>query len=424
MESKLKEIKKLLTLCFVLISIYTYAQSNKYYRHLRYNHVSPYIDITGIHPIDKVLADKTSHYVFKYDNKNRLIEIINNHYHTEKVHPLASLGVYKIVLKYKKGKEIRTFYDPNNKRITNDKKVYKEVYTLDRNNNKKQLNFYDLEDNPMESNWWITKYTWEKAKKLIVEKRYNSKGKLVDLSPYFEFGITGIKLNKDGSPKGHYNLNEDFKITENSDGVASYQDTYDKNGNHIKYSYHNKKNELLINQWGYAIGKKYYDSIGNNIRLKLLDTKGKTISNRKIYSNKSIKLSSIATKNDTLEIKNKSLGYLIALQKLNPQLMDSVMNEGLNKITIGYDRNKREQFGKKTTKEQMIDFAKDWNKSGAKFPPSPKNEIKILDIYNRIATVKLVSDNWVEYLQLIKLDGKWQIMNLIWQYKDVRMYRD
>jgi len=72
----------------------------------------------------------------------------------------------------------------------------------------------------------------------------------------------------------------------------------------------------------------------------------------------------------------------------------------------------------------MISFAKDWNKSGSKFPFKPNNQIKILDIYNRIASVKLISDNWVEYLQLIKLDGEWEIMNSIWQYKDVKRYGD
>jgi hypothetical protein len=70
----------------------------------------------------------------------------------------------------------------------------------------------------------------------------------------------------------------------------------------------------------------------------------------------------------------------------------------------------------------MIEFAKSWNKSGTRFPPKPSNEIKILDIYNRIATVKLISDNWVEYLHLVKTNDQWQIINLLWQYKNVDRY--
>ena len=77
---------------------------------MRYNHVSPYINLAGTFPIDYDTAKSTSHYIFKYDGKNRIIEIINNHYHTEKQHPLASLGVYKVLITYSKDKEIRIFF--------------------------------------------------------------------------------------------------------------------------------------------------------------------------------------------------------------------------------------------------------------------------------------------------------------------------
>jgi len=102
--------------------------------------------------------------------------------------------------------------------------------------------------------------------------------------------------------------------------------------------------------------------------------------------------------------------------------MDKVFNDSLNKVTIDYDREIKKEVAKAITKEEMIEFATSWNKSNNKFPSRPSNQIKILDIYNRIANVKLTSDNWVEYLHLIKLDGNWTIINLIWQHKDVKRY--
>lgn len=406
------------------ISSFSFAQSTNYYRQLRYNHVSPYIDVVGIHPIDSSTASKTSHYVFKYDKSKRLTEVINNHFHTEKVHPLASLGVYKVIISYNDGKEVRTFYDPNNKRTTNDRKVFKEVYLLDKNGLRKQLNFYDLKNKPMESNWKISEYQWEQSKKYIVERRYDLDKNLQTLSPYFKFGVTGIIVDKNGIPKGNYNLNSTLQITEDESGVASYQDEYDKMGNHIKYTYHDKKGNPTMNQWNYAIGEKKYDTLGNFIELKLLDDKQNLIITREIPSNVSPKISPPASSKDSLEIKKQSLGYLMALQKLKPKLMEAVLNDSLNKITIDYDRERKEQYGRATTKKQMIEFASSWNKSGTKFPLNPKYEIKILDIYNRIASVKLISDNWVEYLQLIKLDNEWEIMNIIWQYRNIKIYKE
>jgi hypothetical protein len=417
----MKLLKTFLLLC---LATSFYAQNNattKYYRHLRYNHVSPYINLAGTYPIDYDTSKSTSHYIFKYDSKNRIIEIINNHYHTERQHPLASLGVFKVLITYPKGKEIRTFYDRNGKRITNDRKVYKEVYHYKRRF-KNKLHFLDLNNKPMISNWGITAYTWSKYKNLIIEKRYDLEHKEVALSPYFKFGTTGILLHKNGFPKAQYNLDKNLKVVANEKGTASYQDVYDAHGNHKVYSYHDANNNLVTNQWGFAYGEKKYDNDGNQIGLEQFDINKKSIRDIKTPTNTSIELASKASIKDSTEIKRIALGYLVALQDLKPNLMNEVMNDSLNKITIGWNRTLKKEYSRATTKEQMIEFATSWNKSNTKFPFNPNNKLTILDIYNRIATVKLVSDNWVEYLHLIKLDGKWSIANLIWQYKDIKRY--
>jgi len=418
-------MKNLLHLLLLLCVTSLYSQANpktEYYRHLKYNHISPYLSISGIHPIDQSTAKSTSHYIFKYDNSGRLAEVINNHYHTEKKHPLASLGVYKLKIEYKEGKEIRTFFDPNGKRVSNDRAVYKEVFHYDNNQFKSTLQFYDLNDKPMESNWAIAEYKWSRKDTLIIERRFNIKKEPVNVSPYFEFGVTGIQIDNNGLAKAHYNLNEQLEVANNSAGVASYRDNFDAQGNHVKYSYYDADNNLTLNQWQFAFGEKSYDKIGNNILLEQFDTKGILTRSRSVYTNTTIELSPPASIEDSLEIRKKSLGYLKALQQLDPILMDEVMNDSLNKVTIGYNRAVKKEIARATTRDQMIAFAEDWNKSNTKFPPSPNDQVTILSIYNRIASVKLVSDNWVEYLHLIRLDGKWEIVNLIWQHKDVSRY--
>ena len=244
----------------------------------------------------------------------------------------------------------------------------------------------------------------------------------MSLSPYFKFGTTGILLNKKGFPKAHYNLNDKLQVVVNDKGTASYQDIYDTMGNHVTYSYHDEKGDLVTNQWGFAYGEKEYDSIGNQIGLAQFDTNKKRIRGRKVPTNIKIELASKATLADSTEIKRISLGYLIALQDLKPALMKEVMNDSLNKMTIGWDRKTRKEYARAISKNRMIENATSWNKSNTKFPVKPNNQVKILDIYNRIANVRLISDNWVEYLQLIKLDGKWSIINLLWQHKDIGMY--
>ncbi len=418
----MKFLKLLYLLC---ITCTLHGQNNtktEYFRHLRYNHVSPYIELKGIYPIDEQTAQSTSHYVFKYDNSDRIVEITNNHYHTEKQHPLASLGVYKVVINYSKNEETRIFFDKNGKRITNDRAVYKEIFHYNEKGLKSKLQFFDVNEKPMESNWGVAEYQWKKHKKLIIEKRFNLKNEAVALSPYFRFGTTGILLDKKGVPKAHYNLDDNLKVIANDKGTASYQDVYDDIGNHITYSYHDADNKLVLNQWGFAYGEKKYDHVGNQIGLEQFDTKNEKTRERPIYSNTKAELASKSTLKDSMAIKKKALGYLIALQQLKPESMNEVLNDSLNKVTIGYDRSLKKEYARATTKDQMIAFAASWNKANNKFPFKPSNKIEIMDIYNRIANVKLVSDNWVEYLHLIKLDGEWSVINLIWQHKDVNRY--
>jgi len=38
----------------------------------------------------------------------------------------------------------------------------------------------------------------------------------------------------------------------------------------------------------------------------------------------------------------------------------------------------------------------------------------ILDIYHQIATVKVISFDFVDYCHVVKYNGEWKIINLLW----------
>jgi len=44
-----------------------------------------------------------------------------------------------------------------------------------------------------------------------------------------------------------------------------------------------------------------------------------------------------------------------------------------------------------------------------------KCDITILDLADNIASVKVVSEPFVDYLHLAKLDGKWSIVNVLYE---------
>ena len=46
-----------------------------------------------------------------------------------------------------------------------------------------------------------------------------------------------------------------------------------------------------------------------------------------------------------------------------------------------------------------------------------QKDVKILDIFGNAASAKAVMADWVDYMQLAKVDGKWVIVNVLWERK-------
>ena len=59
----------------------------------------------------------------------------------------------------------------------------------------------------------------------------------------------------------------------------------------------------------------------------------------------------------------------------------------------------RHGYGKETPKERQ------------------QKEVTILDIFGNAASAKAVMAEWVDYMQLGKVDGRWLIVNVLWERK-------
>jgi hypothetical protein len=46
-----------------------------------------------------------------------------------------------------------------------------------------------------------------------------------------------------------------------------------------------------------------------------------------------------------------------------------------------------------------------------------RHDVTILDRFQNVAVVKIVAAEWIDYLQVAKFDGKWKIINVLWEVK-------
>ncbi len=59
----------------------------------------------------------------------------------------------------------------------------------------------------------------------------------------------------------------------------------------------------------------------------------------------------------------------------------------------------RRGFGKQTPKEKQL------------------KEITILDVFENAASVKIIASDWIDYLHIAKFNGRWMIVNVLWELK-------
>lgn len=128
------------------------------------------------------------------------------------------------------------------------------------------------------------------------------------------------------------------------------------------------------------------------------------------------------TRQDSLDIKQAALDYIESQHKPNALQMERALHPRMVKRTFWKDKATGKDYVRETTTEAMVLLAESYNKNGDKFPAAPKKEIKLLDVSERTASVKLIADEWVDYMHIVKLNGTWKIVNVLWQYNDIQQH--
>jgi hypothetical protein len=55
---------------------------------------------------------------------------------------------------------------------------------------------------------------------------------------------------------------------------------------------------------------------------------------------------------------------------------------------------------------------------GKKTPPDKQQkDVTILDVYGNAASVKIVATDWIDYLHVARFNGRWVIVNVLWELK-------
>ena len=94
-------------------------------------------------------------------------------------------------------------------------------------------------------------------------------------------------------------------------------------------------------------------------------------------------------------------------QGLHPELAKRVVYTDQEK-----DRSRLEQMSAMTLVQAT---RKGWGKNTP--VEKQQKDVTILDIYENVASVKIVAADWIDYLHVAKYNGRWVIVNVLWELK-------
>jgi hypothetical protein len=125
------------------------------------------------------------------------------------------------------------------------------------------------------------------------------------------------------------------------------------------------------------------------------------------------------TAQDTLNIKRAALAYIESQHKPDPILMESALHPRVVKRSVFKNKISKRDYVSEYSAENLVILAETYNLKYDKFPKSPRKEVRLLDVSPLTASVKLVADEWIDYMHIVKVNGEWKIINVLWQYNKV-----
>ncbi|HSD45843.1 MAG TPA: nuclear transport factor 2 family protein [Pyrinomonadaceae bacterium] len=122
-----------------------------------------------------------------------------------------------------------------------------------------------------------------------------------------------------------------------------------------------------------------------------------------------------ATTPDAELIKQTALDYIEGWYDADAARMERALHPELAKRIVQTDQRGRSNFGHMGAM-RLVQLTR---VSDGKNIPKEKQQkdVTVFDIFGNAATAKIVAADWIDYLHLAKWNGRWVIVNVLWEMK-------
>lgn len=273
--------------------------------------ISPNMEYLGRGKISMEEAMALKHYRFAYNGKEELLSI--QYFDKDQPDNDSYYGTHEVRYVHHEDRLIRSYHDVRGEKSAAYRHYYlggdihKEVFQLDKNNNKTFLVLRDSLGNQIESG--IGTYLFEFKRiddRTFVQKQFKKNGTPNVLTTYFPFQNAKISISENGFLKSIVNVDD-------------------------------KGNPILSLDAGYASVAFDFDEYGNELGWSFHDVSG-NLANRKNHLNMDYRFAKVAY---TFNWKNKKLGLYNGFKESYFDMENKPVenDKGVNSIHYEYDQN-------------------------------------------------------------------------------------
>lgn len=116
---------------------------------------------------------------------------------------------------------------------------------------------------------------------------------------------------------------------------------------------------------------------------------------------------------DSTGIRGAALDYIEGWYSVDSTRMARALHPELVKRILNTDRQGRSWISNQGASQLIRGTA---NGGGRETPEANrKTEVRILDIFQNAAVARIDAGPWIDYLQLVKWQGRWVILNVLWE---------
>jgi hypothetical protein len=116
---------------------------------------------------------------------------------------------------------------------------------------------------------------------------------------------------------------------------------------------------------------------------------------------------------DSTGIRQAALDYIEGWYDGNAERMERAVHPDLAKRIINADQRGRSVLGH----QSAMTLVQNTRRGGGKETPAAerRTDVRILDIFGNTASVRVDADRWIDYLHIAKWNGRWLIINVLWE---------